>query len=233
MTRLSFFDTGSDRFRIGDWHGDARVAYVAPASRSPKPSSDGVRRCLEHLNNAGYRGAITSALRSFEAAPFLQLGFEERERLEVLRHDLAAIPTAPKGIRTRRAHKSDRSRVLAIDAAAFDPFWRLDEAGLLEALDATPFVRFRVVGRDVPAGYLVCGRAARVGYIQRLAVHPDSSRRGIGAALVLDSLRWLRQRGAHTALVNTQITNEHAIALYRRLGFQFDDERLAVLRRDW
>ena len=233
MTRLSFFDTGTDRFRIGDWHGDARVAYVAPASESLKPSHDGVRRCLEHLNHAGYRSAVTSALRSFEAAPFLQLGFEERERLEVLRHDLAEIAPVSNANRTRRARRADRPRVLAIDAAAFDSFWRLDETGLLEALDATPSVRFRVVGREAPSGYLVCGRAARVGYIQRLAVHPDNARRGIGSALVVDALRWLRHRGAKTALVNTQITNEGALELYRRIGFHFDDERLAVLRRDW
>ncbi len=234
MTRLSFFDTGTDRFRIGDWHGDDRVAYMAPASDLMKPTTDGIRRCIEHLQTEGYRGAVTSALRSFEATPFLQLGFEERERLEVLRHDLRALPTAPRrGPRPRRARRSDHDEVLRIDAAAFDTFWQLDEAGLVEALDATPFVRFRVIGGTPPTGYMVCGRAARVGYLQRLAVHPDAGGHGHGLALVADALRWLKMRGANTALVNTQITNDSALKLYTRVGFEFDNERLAVLGRDW
>ena len=43
-------------------------------------------------------------------------------------------------------------------------------------------------------GYAVTGRSAARGYLQRLAVDPERWRQGVGAALVVDGLRWLRRR---------------------------------------
>jgi len=42
----------------------------------------------------------------------------------------------------------------------------------------------------------------------------------------------MQSRGATTVLVNTQVDNDRALALYRRLGFRLLDEQLAVLGRD-
>jgi mycothiol synthase len=67
--------------------------------------------------------------------------------------------------------------------------------------------------------------------LQRLAVLPDAQGAGIGAALVLDGLRWLRRWGAKEVLVNTQEGNEAAVRLYERLGFRRQSDGLAVLRR--
>lgn len=124
-----------------------------------------------------------------------------------------------------------------MDHAAFDPFWRLDDASLDDALAATPGRRFRVAvwpksrlrhGRAV-AGYAVTGLALNQGYIQRLAVHPDIQSKGAGRALLADGLQWLERRGAARALVNTQETNERALRLYASFGFQLSAERLSVL----
>jgi ribosomal-protein-alanine N-acetyltransferase len=68
--------------------------------------------------------------------------------------------------------------------------------------------------------------------VQRLAVHPDQRRRGVGRALVVDGLRWLRRWRADRALVNTQETNMAAATLYRELGFQPESARLSVLAAD-
>jgi GNAT superfamily N-acetyltransferase len=63
-------------------------------------------------------------------------------------------------------------------------------------------------------------------------VDPDRQRGGIGTALVADSLRWLRRWGADEVLVNTQVDNVGAVALYEHLGFRRRTDGLAVLRRD-
>ena len=55
--------------------------------------------------------------------------------------------------------------------------------------------------------------------------------RGLGAALVVDGLRWLRRWGAKEVLVNTQEGNDAAVRLYERLGFRLQPDGLAVLRR--
>ena len=79
---------------------------------------------------------------------------------------------------------------------------------------------------------MALGRAARRGYVQRLAVGPEAQGSGLGRALLVDGLRWLRRRGAARAVVNTQVDNERARALYESLGFRMAPSGLAVLGRD-
>ena len=54
-----------------------------------------------------------------------------------------------------------------------------------------------------------------------------------GKVLVNDSLRWAWRNGASVAQVNTQVTNERAVALYERCGFSFAPHRLLVLHHDF
>jgi ribosomal protein S18 acetylase RimI-like enzyme len=123
--------------------------------------------------------------------------------------------------------------VLAVDTRAFSTFWRLDEMGLEEALAATPTSRFRVAtsADGSVVAYSIWGRASRRGYLQRLAVDPDHQRQRFGAVLVVDGLRWLRRRGGDRAVVNTQVDNDEAVALYAGLGFERQPGGLVVLER--
>lgn len=192
-----------------------------------------VDACLRSLRRSGYCAVVTSALAPGDTLPFVDSGFEVRERLHLLEHDLERLPAADPDLRARRAWRTDRASVLDLDRLAFDEFWRLEEPGLREALHATPAVRFRV--GDSPEGgtaaYAITGRAGRRGYLQRIAVHPDARRRGWGSALVLDALRWLRRHDSGRALVNTQWTNESALALYESCGFRRLPVGLCVLDR--
>ncbi|MHB8670596.1 MAG: GNAT family N-acetyltransferase [Acidimicrobiales bacterium] len=245
-TRISVIEWGRERARAGPWRGDPRTAYLSPVPAGPPPSPDFLIECLRTLSRGGYTSVVTGALVPAEQQPFRLVGFEEHEHLHLLArdlHDLAGARAAVRAgdpdpsVRLRRARRSDRPRALAIDAAAFRPFWRLDEAGLDEAIAATPSSRFRValdrsVADEAVVGYAVCGRAGRHGYLQRLAVHPDAQRGGLGRALVIDGLEWMRRRGVARAVVNTQLDNEAALVLYERLGFRRQPHGLAVLRRD-
>lgn len=224
---------GGGRIRVGAWHGDDRVAYLAPVGDAPAPRSDLVSAALARLSDAGYTEAVTAAIGPVEAHAFLELGFHVHERLYLLARDLTDLPEAPPAT-LRRARRRDHPRVLAIDAAAFSPFWRLDESGLEEALSATPSSRFRVAtdpDGDRLTGYAICGRAGRRGFVQRLAVDPASHGTGLGRALVLDGLTWLRRRGADRVVVNTQEANHRALELYERLGFRRQPGGLAVLKK--
>jgi ribosomal protein S18 acetylase RimI-like enzyme len=174
---------------------------------------------------------LTPALAELEQAPFTAAGFTVHERLHLLGHDLRRVPepSAP-GARLRRGRTRDVPDVLAVDGLAFDRFWRFDATGLADARTATPHARFRVAtvgGRVV--GYHVTGRAGTLGYLQRLAVHPANHGRGVGTALVGDSLDWCRRKGCASVLVNTQEANQRALALYEHLGFRPEPTGLAVL----
>jgi ribosomal protein S18 acetylase RimI-like enzyme len=227
--------SGADaRLRVAPWRGDASTAHLLPG-RS-KPTATSISRTLDELADSDYRAALTAALPPAEQRLFLDAGFEVHERLHLLVRGIDDIPhLEPAPAELRRGHHGDRPRILAVDAAAFPPFWQLDAAGLEDAVAATPSARLRVaVGSGPPRpiiGYAVTGRAGPRGYLQRLAVDPPAQGEGIGAVLVVDGLRWLRRWGAKEVLVNTQEGNAAAVRLYERLGFRLQADGLAVLRR--
>ncbi len=119
---------GRERVRISPWRRDGRIALLSPLTDGPAPSPGFLRRCMDELADAGYEGVVTTALAPAEQHPFRAAGFEEQEQLRLMSHDLAHLPPMPDAP-LRRAHDSDHPAVLAVDACAFGPFWRMDEWG--------------------------------------------------------------------------------------------------------
>lgn len=235
---------GRERVRAGRWRGEADIAFLAPLPAAPVPSAEFLHRCLHTLAEQGFTRVITSALSPVEQTGFLAAGFAEQERLRLLCVDLArelpAVPFGPKLVRGRPR----RAGVLAVDNAAFTPFWRFDAESLAEAIAATPSTRFRAALLDASvggggsgagradrrvAGYAVCGRSGTRGFVQRLAVDPTLQRSGIGRRLMLDGMHWMREHGVRRAVVNTQAENQGALALYESLGFVEEPSGLSVL----
>ncbi len=208
--------------RLGPWRGNPEIAYVSVGAERPPPPGI-VERSIELLRRRGYSAAVTNALTSADALPFVDAGFTVRERLHLLAHDMRELPWPgdPGRCPTHRSRPADRAAVLALDHLAFDAFWRLDPAGLDDAVRATPAARFRVgCAGDAVVAYAISGRAGIQGYVQRVAVHPAARRRGWGRAVVADSLRWLACHGVARTLVNTQLHNEAALRLYESTGFR-------------
>jgi ribosomal protein S18 acetylase RimI-like enzyme len=216
--------------RIGPWRRHAEIAHLTVGANTP-PSPAVIERWLVLLRANGYEAVVTNALNAADSLPFVDAGFAVRERLHLLAHDLDDLPTSTS--RTRRARRSDRAEILALDANAFDGFWRLDGDGFTEAVRATPVTRVRVTTGATTAvsGYAVTGRAGPHGYLQRVAVHPEARQLGLGRALVADALGWLRRRASRRALVNTQLDNTAALALYESCGFRRLPVGLCVLGR--
>lgn len=208
------------------------MAFLNPIPDAPPPSAAFLRQCLVTLRQRGFSRVVTGALSPGEQRGFLAAGFAVEQRLHLLSIDLdESLEPIPPGLPLRRAGRRHRAQVLAVDAAAFSPFWRFDEAGLEDALSATPHTRFRVATNPEGAvvGYAVCGRAASRGFVQRLAVDPEHHGQGIGRRLLLDGLHWMLRRHVSHAVVNTQVGNDVALALYLRTGFREDPGGLSVL----
>jgi len=229
VPRVDVIKWGSERVRAGPWRGDEQVAYLSPVADAPVPSAAFVTRCLDQLSARGYRRVVTGALSPAESSGFLAAGFEISERLHLLAHDLTHLPDSPGATGLRRGGRNDQAAVLAVDSRAFPPFWQLDAGGLGDALQATPQTRYRVADVDGIIGYAITGRSGRRGYLQRLAVDPDHQAHGLGSTLVIDGLRWLRRWRVEQAVVNTQLDNGRALALYERLGFRRQPLGLSVL----
>jgi len=218
------------RLRVRPWRGGAGTAELTAVPAGALVSPGLVELALARARERGYGHVVTPALPRSEWRPYLDQGFGVREELHLLAHDLLDLPRRPTtdaGSRLRRVHRRDRDRVLEIDHAAFQPFWRLDPDSLEDAVRATPSSRFRI--DRAGTGYALTGRAGDRGYVQRLPVDPAHQGGGLGTALLLDGLWWLRRWRVREALVNTQTANEGAVRLYERLGFRRRRDGLAVL----
>lgn len=216
--------------RVSAHAGLEGAALLVPLTGRP-PAAGELAAVLESVGRLGFDRVVVQTGEGADEAPFRALGFEVVDRLHLLTHDLADLATAP-GAPLRRAHRREATALLEIDHAAFEPFWHLDEDGLVAARRATPSHRLRVAdGGGVPVAYAVTGRAGDQAYVQRLAVHPSAWGQGLGSALLLDGLHWARARGARRALVNTQVGNARARALYLRHGFRLAPAGIAVLAR--
>jgi ribosomal protein S18 acetylase RimI-like enzyme len=208
-----------------------------PVPSAPLPSAEFLKRCLDVLRDRGFTRVVTGALTPIEQVGFLDAGFDVAERLHLLGIDCGPeLPPVPAGLPLRSIRRRDHADVLSVDALAFSSFWQLDRDGLVDAMTATPHTRARAAvagGRRlrprVVTGYAICGRAGNRGFVQRLAVDPSSQRRGTGRRLLLDGLAWMRDHGVRRAVVNTQVGNEVALALYLAVGFRQQPSGLSVL----
>jgi GNAT superfamily N-acetyltransferase len=223
---------GKESARAGPWPADGSVAFLVPVPDGARASAEFVRRCLGLLAEQGFQRVVTAALPPDEQRGLLEAGFQVHEHLHLLVLDRdVTLPPVPPGPALRRAGALRRKGVLEVDAAAFAPFWRLDRAGLRDALGATQQRHLRVVlgVRRKVVGYAICGASDGRGFVQRLAVKPEAQGHGLGKRLLLDGLHWLRGLNAHRIVVNTQMGNDAALGLYQQVGFREDPAGLSVL----
>lgn len=117
---------------------------------------------------------------------------------------------------------SDRDAVMRLEAACFSASWA--PAALDEIFDS-PVGRIDVARLPTAGIVAFCASWAIEDelHINWLAVHPAYRRRGIALALLHETVR---QTGARRATLEVRRSNEAAVALYAKLGFQVTAVRL-------
>jgi ribosomal-protein-alanine N-acetyltransferase len=142
------------------------------------------------------------------------------------------VDIAPRPARLLRHRSTLIQNILHLDQLAFGSEWHLDEETFREAFSATRRVRLFVARhRGALEGFVLVGATQQTGFIQRLAVHPDSRRTGVASRLIMSAVDWSFRRGCTNTVVNTEANNEAALGLYRSIGFSDMDHGLTVLER--
>ena len=178
------------------------------------------------------------------------MGFTEVRRLEQWRRSLRVpLPDAPlpPDVRLRAFRPgADDEAWLVLNAAAFADHpeqgsWTLEDlhARMGEAwFDADGFLLAEEDGDLVGFHWTKVHGSHRdhdhahepIGEVYVVGVRPDQQGRGLGRALTVAGLRYLRDRGLGTAMLYVESDNEPARAVYRALGFTWWDTDVMFLR---
>ena len=96
---------------------------------------------------------------------------------------------------------------------------------------------------DEVVGYIGSQSSCDETDIMNIAVHPDCRRRGIAESLIDNLIKELKNRGSHALMLEVRVSNDPAIALYEKLGFQQVGRRknyyrnpkedALILRKEW
>jgi ribosomal protein S18 acetylase RimI-like enzyme len=209
------------------WNGEFADAHLRLVRGGSGFISDSAQRLLD----LGAPSVISPPLPESSQRPWRSAGFTHHTELHLLRLALDPPPAAPSHL-VVAGSDADLPEVLRIDHLAFAPFWRLDERGLVEAIDATPRAELLVINNAAEGlcGFAILGLGSALAYLQRVAVAPAWQGQGMGRSLVRVSARRARELGATAMLLNTQIGNDHAMALYASEGFATLREPLRLLR---
>lgn len=113
--------------------------------------------------------------------------------------------------------------VAALERLCFAEPWSEKSLAMLTAPGGVGFVALSATGE-------LCGYAGMLtvldeGQITDVAVLPEYRRCGIGGALIAEILQFARQAALAEITLEVRVSNEAAIALYRRAGFFVCGER--------
>jgi mycothiol synthase len=211
-------------------------ASISALPREP----EGYRRLLDwvesRMRDIGGGSAVRAQVSSeHDDEPLIDelrsRGYELARHFFEMEIDLAAEPEPPswpEGIAVRTFETDDGKAVYEADMEAFEDHWDPVTITFEEwrdyffaSSDFDPDLWFLAEDGDQLAGFSLCGRRgyAEVGFVRVLGVRRPWRRRGLGMALLLHSLRELRDRGCPKArLAVDGESPTGAVRLYERAG---------------
>ena len=179
-----------------------------------------------------------------------RLGFQRHRALWQMRRSLYAplpAPSLPEGVTVRTFEVgADEERWVELNNAAFSEHpeqgrWTVedlkvrenepwfDPAGFFLAERAGDLVAFHWT--KVHGGHAPEHDHEPMGEVYVVGVSPDAQRLGLGPAMTLIGLRYLRSRGLGQAMLYVDEANTNAIRVYERLGFTRWDTDVSYVNR--
>lgn len=121
----------------------------------------------------------------------------------------------------------DLADTLAVDHAAFGPYWQMQRDDLLSMSEGAGIFIGAIIDRQL-VGYLLATVYHDTVHLTRLAILPTYQRQGIASTLIH---QMVLRYPAMAVTVNTQHTNTNSQRLYEKLGFRLLSLNTPVWRR--
>lgn len=223
----------------GDAHGHQVAELIVHPAYRRRGVGTALAQALAERADAGFR-VWAHGDHPDAAAIAAKLGLSRQRELLVLAVDVAAAdwpePVLHNGFRLRTfVPGEDEDAMVAVNARAFD--WHPEQGALTAAevraeelkawFDPAGFFLAEDANGQV-AGFHwtkvhdpVAGRFddAPVGEVYVVGVDPATQGSGLGKALTLAGLRYLRSRGLPRVILYVEGDNAPALAVYNKLGF--------------
>ena len=220
------FTRGWSKATARPWNNEASDGFI----RLERGRADFLRAVTEKVAETCGGGVFSPALFGDATRIWVRAGYEEVRRLQVMERPLG-VEIERERSKVKVAEPPPWDRLLEIDEAAFEGFWRMSIEGLQEASHSTATsVVLTAMDSDYVGGYAIVGSQWGTAYLQRIAVDPASEGKGIGTDLVRAAVAWARSTPAATIVLNVRSSNTRAIALYERCGFRSTGVSLRILR---
>ena len=233
MDHLVVEGTWPDRLRItrGWARAEARPWNDETPAAQLRLIRGGADFLVEATGVVGDRGGepvYSPALYPTSTRVWNRAGYQRIDQLLVLERPLTL--SSPEPAVAIRTGEPDWDGLVDVDRAAFEGFWRMSRTGLEESAAATRHSTVLTVGDTGRVqGYAIVGAQRGVGYLQRIAVEPESGRRGLGTELVRAGLSWARSHGCRSMVLNVRAGALPARGLYEATGFSDTGTRLEIM----
>lgn len=121
-------------------------------------------------------------------------------------------------LRIRQITANDLPAVTALEQVCFSDPW---SKGLLKDSITCALDTWYVAEKDGKIqGYCVLRVIAGEGEIQRIAVHPEYRKQGMGRKMMEKMVQTAREKGVREMTLEVRSSNQAAICLYESWGFQ-------------
>lgn len=216
--------SGWARAEARPWNDESSAAQL----RLIRGGADFLGEATRLVGDCGGDPVYSPALYPTATRVWKRAGFLQVDHLLVLERSLSVPWTEPSI--PIRIGEPDWDDLLAVDRTAFEGFWRMSRLGLEESAGTTRHSAVITTGEpDRMRGYAIVGAQRGVGYLQRIAVDPASSGRGLGTDLVRAAMTWAHRHGGRSMILNVREQAMPARNLYQATGFNDTGTRLAIM----
>jgi len=119
----------------------------------------------------------------------------------------------------QKMRRKDLKSTYQIDRMSFQKIWQQSYQTFLLSYKHAGYATV-LNKEDKIIGFQISTISKRRAHLARIAVHPDEMHQGVGKALVQDLLHYCKKNNIRDISVNTQFSNNHSIALYKKMGFK-------------
>ena len=213
----------------------ARIVAIRPAQGRPRLSLNGLgdelkKKNLEYVT-VRWPEADRAVIDELDSLAWLKV--DTIVNFEADLSAVSALAPAPE-IRVRQATSADESTIVSLAVASFkrsrfhaDPVLNTEIAARVHEEWARNSVRGKVANAVLvvekggeTVGFVTCKLGPDIGTIELIAVSKRQSGQGLGQALVGAARDWIKAQGKSKIGVRTQIDNQPAVQLYRKMGFR-------------